>query len=222
VEIELGSAEQTLDTKADETYRVELRPGDATRVWTTKTGTVYAYRMVMSPRTGRIRQWTRDLPPESCSYFASNDKVEESFFVGAELTYLGTGEALGADLYDVRWGNTIVPERVQAGQTFTVLTRLFNRSRTTWPHRGGARVRLAYHWKTLDGRTVSWEGKRTDLPQPVPPGGRVSLKQEVLAPGQPGRYVLELDPVFEHVGWFSDKNGGSIFRREVEVTGDDR
>ena len=43
-----------------------------------------------------------------------------------------------------------------------------------------------------------------------------------MAPSQPGRYVLELDPVFEHVSWFSKENGGSTFRREIEVTADAR
>jgi hypothetical protein len=215
--IKMGKAEQRLETKAGDAYRVELRPGKATRVWTTKTGTIFAYRMVVHPETGRIRQWTRELPPESCSYFASNDKVEESFFLGAELTYLGTGEALNANLYDVRWGNTVVPGEVRAGETFTVLTRLFNRSRVSWPVKGGARVRLAYHWRTPDGREIVREGERTDLPASVPPGGRISLRQQVRAPDQPGRYVLELDPVFEMVSWFSEKNGGNTFRREVEV-----
>jgi hypothetical protein len=222
VRIEMGDAGQELTLKAGEDQRVELEPGDATRVWTTKAGTQYAYRMVVAPETGRIRHWTRELPPESCAYFAANDKVEESFFVGAELTYLGSGEALGADLYDVLWGDTIVPDRVPAGWKFTAAARLTNRSRATWPNRGGARVLLAYHWLTLDGRKLVWEGERTELPAPVPPGGRIDVQQQVVAPAQPGRYVLELDPVFEHVSWFSEKNGGRTFRREVEVTADAR
>ena len=222
VAIDMGGTEQELTLKAGEAQRVELRPGEADRVWITGTGTHYAYRMVVTAETGRIRHWTRELPPESCPYFASNAKVEESFFVGAELTWLGSGEALGADLYDVRWGDTAVPARVPAGWKFTVATRLTNQSRVAWPNRGGARVRLAYHWLTPDGRPVLWEGERTELPAPVPPGGQVSVQQEIVAPAQPGRYVLELDPVFENVSWFSKENGGTTFRREVEVTADAR
>jgi hypothetical protein len=217
MKIDLGDAEQSLDLKAGEAQRVELRPGEATRIWKTKTGTNYAYRMVIHPETGRIRHWTRDLPPESCSYFVGNDKVEENFFVGAELMYLGTGEALDANLYDIRWGQTIVPEQVRAGESFTVLTRLFNRSRVTWPVTSGARVSLAYHWRTPDGREVVREGERTNLKEPVPPGGRISVRQQVVAPSEPGTYVLELDPVFETISWFSEKNGGNTFRQEVRV-----
>ncbi len=86
--------------------------------------------------------------------------------MGAELTWLGSGESLDADLYALRWGNTIVPEQVGPGETFTVLTRLFNQSQATWPNQGGARVRLAYHWRTLDGRVLVQEGLRTELPAP--------------------------------------------------------
>jgi hypothetical protein len=222
VGIEMGDASQELTLKAGENQRVELKPGKATRVWTIKAGSQYAYRMLVTPATGRIRHWTRELPPESCPYFASNTKVEESFFVGAELTYLGSGEALDADLYDVLWGDTIVPAKVPAGWKFTVATRLSNKSKVTWPNRGGARVRLSYHWRTPDGRPVLWEGERTELPGPVPPGGQVDVQQDIVAPAQPGRYVLELDPVFENVSWFSKENGGTTFRREIEVTADAR
>ena len=220
--IEMGDTEQELTLKAGEAQRIELRPGEPTRTWVTGQGTHYAYRMVVTPETGRILHWTRELPPESCPYFASNEKVEESFFVGAEMTYLGSGETLEADLYAIRWGDTIVPTQVAAGQRFQVQTRLFNQSRVTWPNRGGASVYLAYHWRTLDGRPVVWEGERTELPAPVPPGGEVNVQQDIVAPPQPGRYVLELDPVFEHVSWFSERNGGTTFKREIEVTADAR
>ena len=55
-----------------------------------------------------------------------------------------------------------------------------------------------------------------------PPGGRVSVKQTVKAPKTPGRYILELDPVFETVSWFSEKNGGNTLRLPVEVVPDAR
>lgn len=217
VRIDLGDEEKSLELKGDEPQRVELKPGEATRVWKTKAGMNYAYRMVVRPETGRIRHWTRELPPESCSYFVGNEKVEENFFVGAELTYLGTGEALYANLYGIRWGQTIVPEAVKAGETFEVLTRVFNASRVTWPVASGARVRLAYHWRTPDGREVVRDGERTDLKEPVPPGGRVGVRQRVKAPAEPGVYVLELDPVFESISWFSERNGGNTFRKEIRV-----
>ena len=51
----------------------------------------------------------------------------------------------------------------------------------------------------------------------MPPGGPVEARQKVVAPKTPGRYVLELDPVFETVSWFAEKNGGKTLRLPVEV-----
>jgi hypothetical protein len=39
----------------------------------------------------------------------------------------------------------------------------------------------------------------------------------VHAPAAPGRYLLELDPVFEHVSWFSEHDPKTTLRGEVEV-----
>ena len=81
----------------------------------------------------------------------------------------------------------------------SVATRLFNRSRFAWTADGAARVNLAYHWLDASGKQIVEDGLRTPMPWPVPPGGRVSVQQKVLAPPAPGRYILELDPVFETV-----------------------
>ena len=39
----------------------------------------------------------------------------------------------------------------------------------------------------------------------------------LVAPDIAGSYVLELDPVFEHVAWFSERNGGKVHRAAVRV-----
>jgi hypothetical protein len=109
---------------------------------------------------------------------------------------------------------------VRAGETFAVTTRLFNRSRFPWTADGAARVNLAYHWLDESGKQLVEDGLRTPMPWPVPPGGRVSLQQKVQAPPAPGRYILELDPVFETVSWFSKKNGGKTQRIPIEVLPD--
>jgi hypothetical protein len=107
---------------------------------------------------------------------------------------------------------------VAAGEAFSVGVRLFNASEHPWTADGAARVQLAYHWRTPEGEMVEYEGMRTPIDLPVPPGGAVVAAQRVRAPEEPGRYVLELDLVFEQVAWFSDRNGGNVHRIEIEVT----
>ena len=40
---------------------------------------------------------------------------------------------------------------------------------------------------------------------------------DVAAPSAPGTYVLELEPVFENVAWFSERNEGTTSRHTVRV-----
>src|SRR6185295_1304353 len=218
VEIAMGDAREVMDFGGgEEARRVRLDPGEPFRVRRQKWATFWVYRMIVTSRTGRIQHWVREYPPNACPYFSQDERTNESFYVGASLAYLGTGEQLEADLYGVQWGSSVAPPQVRAGEAFSVLTRLFNRSRHAWIAEGAARVNLSYHWLDESGRTIVKDGLRTPFPLPVPPGGRVSVRQKVVAPEAPGRYLLELDPVFETVAWFSEKNGGKTFRVPVEV-----
>lgn len=221
VRLEMGGAEVTLDfdsaAAGGETRRVELAPERPYKVRKHFGRTLYVYRLRVSSATGRIVPWTRVPPPSSCRYFPGDEPTLEGFFLGAELTYLGTGASLAAEIYAVRWGAIEVPERVSAGETFELPVRLFNESASPWTADGAARVRLAYHWRSLDGEVLLWDGERTEIELPVPPGGRVAARQKVKAPPVPGRYILELDPVHEQVAWFSERNGGNTWKAEIEV-----
>jgi hypothetical protein len=219
VRVELGDARAERVLGAGEQWLVELAPGGADRERHRGGHAQYAYRLTVDAERGRVRSWTRRFPPDRCSYFPVPEGIEQSFAVGAELTYLGRGEGLERDVYALHWGRVQVPERVPAGSEFEVAAELANASAHPWTAAGGAaRVRLAYHWRTLDGEVLVWDGERTELALPVPPGGAVAVRQRVVAPETPGRYRLELDPVFEHVAWFSERNGGDVHRVEVEVT----
>ncbi len=217
VEIRLGDAREVLEFEGEETRRVRLDPGEPFRVRRQKTATFYVYKMTVTSRTGRIQHWVREFPPNNCPYFVQTDKLNESFYVGASLAYLGTGDQLEKDVYAIQWGNTTAPDQAVAGQAFKVLARLFNRSNQTWTADGAAKVNLSYHWLDESGKMIERDGLRTPIPLPVPPGGRVSVEQTVVAPKAPGRYVLELDPVFETVAWFSERNGGNTLRLPVEI-----
>jgi hypothetical protein len=217
IEIEMGDAREVMDFGGEEARRIRIDPGEPFRVRRQKWATFYVYRMVVTTRTGKIQPWVREYPPNNCPYFTQDDKTRENFYVGASIAYLGTGEQLEKDVYGIQWGNSVAPQRAEAGKAFQVLTRLFNRSGQPWVADGAARVNLSYHWLDESGKVLVRDGLRTEIPLPVPPGGRVSVDQKVVAPEVPGRYILELDPVFETVAWFSEKNGGKTLRLPVEV-----
>jgi hypothetical protein len=200
-----------------ESRRLELRPTGPTQVRRIRGTPVYVYRLVVWPATGRIRHWTRWMPPDPCPYFAYNPSFEESFLVGAELLFLGDGRELERDVFGLRWGPIELPAQVEAGSEFAATVRLVNRSREDWSAAGAARVRLAYHWRRPDGEVLVWDGRRTELPLPVAAGGRAAVEQVFEAPAEPGRYVLEIEPVFEYVAWFSDRHPESVYRATVEV-----
>jgi hypothetical protein len=217
IDIRLGDAHEVLDFGGEEARRIQLDPGEPFRVRRQKWATFWVYKMVVITRTGRIRHWVREYPPNDCPYFAQDDRTNENFYVGASVAYLGTGEQLEKNVYGIQWGNAVAPPQAVAGKAFTVATRLFNRSGQTWRADGVARVSLSYHWLDESGKMIERDGLRTEIPLPVSPGGRVSLQQKVVAPKTPGRYILELDPVFETVAWFSEKNGGNTLRLPIEV-----
>ena len=213
ISVELGGERRELALGAGDSQRIEFAPQHASARWTIKDGPLYAYRMAVHTTAGRPQVWQREFPPNSCPGWPWQPKEPDSFFVGAELLYLGAPGGLDADVFAAEWRDVVVPPQARAGETFVVSATVRNVSPATWRNRGGARVRLAYHW----GRhrigpgmheeisTVVWEGQRTDLERPLAPGEKAPVELRVVAPAAPGRYVLSLDPVFETVAWFSER-----------------
>jgi hypothetical protein len=198
--------------------RVELTPNGPSQVRRVKDQWVYVYRLEVETTRGAGRTWNRNFPPQDCFTFAYNETIVESFFVGAEMAYLGSKERLGLDLYDVDWGEEIsVPKQVLAGESFSIHTEVTNKSLHPWPSALPTRVALSYRWKTPGGEEVVVNGLRTYLEDPLPAGSLLAVSQDIAAPGVPGQYILELDLVYELVAWFSWQNGGNVFRAQVEV-----
>lgn len=222
VRVRMGGDEEELAFRSPlagwEDRTVTLEPDAPARRTHRRGEEVLVYRIEVASRGGRNRLWTRNFPPNVCpdSQFAYWESVQESFYVGAALTYLGEGETLADDVFSVRWDRTPPGLTVEAGATATVPVRLTNSSASPWRASGAAEVKLAYHWRDTGGGVLVYDGLRTPLPLPVPPGGTVAVEQEVETPSEPGRYVLELDLVFEHVDWFS-RRGAETRRIPVRV-----
>jgi len=180
---------------------------------------VYAYRLEVTPRRGANAEWTRVFPPDVCPGFAYNARLEDNFFLGADVLYLGAGEGLDADVFHAEWGAVTLPTHAAPGVTLRLPVELWNRSPVPWnPARsstGAASVKIAYHWLRPDGTAVEWDGQRSLIGE-VLPGGHVTATLTIAVPRQPGSYVLALDPLFEHVAWFSER-GVPQLRGNVEV-----
>ncbi len=221
IELEMGDAREALefgDVPAEgATQRVTLRPGEPTRVRRRGGATFYNYRLDVRSIDGRNRIWTREAPPSDCPYFSDQRSWQEDFPVGAAISWMGEAGTLARDVFAARWESCVAPATVEAGAVFSMPIALRNASREPWPAESGARVRLAFHWKTPAGERVVWDGERTEIGEAVAPGALLERTQRIEAPKTPGRYILELDPVFERVAWFSERDAGSVCRVEVEV-----
>lgn len=217
VEVALGDWHETFELGSSESRRLVVPAQRPTRRWTIKDGTLYAYRLLVRTSAGRPQVWARELPPLACPGWPWQPKEPASFFVGAELTYLGDPAGLEADVYTAQWSEIEYPRRVRAGEPFTFHGTVRNGSRAPWRSSGGARVRLAYHWLDARGNVVVREGERTELSRPVAAGGVLRVEQRIVAPATPGLYYLDIDPVFESVAWFSERSGRKLKGVPIEV-----
>ncbi|MFQ5350274.1 MAG: hypothetical protein ACE5EG_07525, partial [Thermoanaerobaculia bacterium] len=139
------------------------------------------------------------------------------FHLGAVIAYLGEAAELERDIWGVEWLECAFPATVElAAEPLVGTVRLRNASGETWPAGPGGRLKLAYHWLDEAGEPVIFEGARSAFEGPVEPGEEVGLGQRVPAPKSPGRYRLQLDLVYEFVGWFSER-GAPTCETEVEV-----
>ena len=133
------------------------------------------------------------------------------------LSFLGTREYLEQDLYATEWQSCGGPPSVEPGEEFLAAGRVRNASPHPWSHQGPARVRLSYRWLDAQGREVPVEALRTELPSAIEPGVEVATWIQVVAPRVAGSYVLEIEPLFENVAWFSSHDPAAICRIAVTV-----
>lgn len=101
---------------------------------------------------------------------------------------------------------TSAPPAVAAGSQFPVELRVRNDGPAIWhpANRTGASehpTRVSYHWNA-DGRTLVFEGTRTELPARVLPDEEMLMTIHVISPDVPGPAKLVLDVMQEGVRWF--------------------
>ncbi len=188
---------------AGQSFRLELEPENPDKVRRDFGGAIYYYRLGIKTRAGERPTWRQG---------AGKD------YLGVAVAFLGTRDFLDRELYATEWLACGVPPRVAPGEEFLAAGRLRNLSDHGWPHLGPARVRLSYRWLDAGGQEIPHASLRTDLPGTVKPGSEHASWLSIVAPRDPGSYVLELDPLFENVAWFSNKVAGATCRADIEVS----
>ncbi|MBQ0959966.1 hypothetical protein KAK06_13515 [Ideonella sp. 4Y11] len=110
------------------------------------------------------------------------------------------------------------PTTMRAGQVERLRVTLQQQSPQWWRGTPQMPLRLCYHWLHADRRMAHFEGRRTPLPvQLVHPGQRIPADIEVLAPAEPGRYILQITGLQEGWCWFEQK-GFTPLECPVDVT----
>ena len=92
--------------------------------------------------------------------------------------------------YGPRFMTSDTPSEMNAGKKLVVNLTLENRGVETWTK---ADYAVGYHWYSLDGLEVQWDGAKTPLPADVLPGQQVAVKASVTPPAYDGQYYLVWD-----------------------------
>ena len=115
---------------------------------------------------------------------------------------------------------SMVPEQVNAGESFWTALRLTNNTSKALCSGSPAPVHLAYHWRDQASQAlVTFDGVRTVVDPAVGAGAREYRFAIVTAPEAPGAYILDLTLVQAGVRWFEDANPSVLCSRNVSVSG---
>jgi hypothetical protein len=102
------------------------------------------------------------------------------------------------------------PRKMTAGQAFLLPgTLVKNIGQQLWQARGPNQVELTYNWMTPEGK-LSQHGVVTTLPADVPPSQSQTLTANIVAPANPGEYIIRFTMIAEGIAWFSDVGGKTL------------
>jgi SAM-dependent methyltransferase len=115
------------------------------------------------------------------------------------------------------------PVRARPGSLVPVRVRATNIGNTLWRHGAGdvGQVMLGAH--LLDGqrRLLVLDHARTPLARDLAPLDTIEIESSPAAPGEPGRYLIEIDLVAEGIAWFGALGSPTVgFELVVEAPSD--
>jgi hypothetical protein len=146
-----------------------------------------------------------------------------ALLVGLFLASTSSIEALrltsGTDEGWYRVGYTgAPPSMMRPGSQVAVRVTVQNLSPLAWQSQRRGDYALSYHWLRPSYRVARFDTAIAALPLHVPAGGRRSVIASVVAPAQPGRYILIWDLLWHQRTWFDLKTGDLVAHR-VDVVG---
>jgi hypothetical protein len=94
---------------------------------------------------------------------------------------------------------------MRAGMPAKVKVVIENRSELGWASDEDMPIYASYHWHLCNGKCISFDGIRTNLPRLIAPDASAEMDVHVLPPGRAGEYILELTLVHEGVCWLEER-----------------
>ena len=103
----------------------------------------------------------------------------------------------------IAFERTFIEPVLPASRRIRRSVRIRNEGPTTIASTGTRPVMLSYHWLDTFGNTVHWDGMRTKLLVPIPPGGSLTVICDIETPASPGWYRLQFQPLVEGERWIA-------------------
>ncbi|HEX3689363.1 MAG TPA: methyltransferase domain-containing protein [Solirubrobacteraceae bacterium] len=153
---------------------------------------------------GYVAELLRVLRPGGIAYFNVPDHV----VVGTDLPR----DALQAEI-ESRWADRAP---LAPGEVTRLPLTVINRSPVPWP--ASAQLKVGNHWLSTGGAVLANDDGRAAIAIDVAAGARVDVELAISVPETPGSYLLEVDVLQEHKGWFATL-GSPTLRLGVEVAG---
>ena len=112
------------------------------------------------------------------------------------------------------------PREVQVSALFWLDADVTNGTNGTLSSLAPYPVRLAYHWiEKATRQMVVFEGNRSGLSPGVDPNAIARHPMKIVAPNQPGEYILQTTILQERICWFEDIRSGILQEFAVSVIG---
>ena len=113
---------------------------------------------------------------------------------------------------------SVPPREVHVSVPFWLDATVTNESNRTLCSAAPYPVRLAYHWIEKTTRQMAvFEGYRSGLSRGVDPHAATRYPMKIVAPNQPGEYILQTTIVQEGVCWFENIQSGIVQEFAVSV-----